>query len=43
MVVHNRLEVRVVTGINLGDFTALLTIICHQKSNYFSFGSITAV
>jgi len=37
MVAHNRLEVRVVTGINFGNFTALLTIICHQKSNYFFF------
>jgi hypothetical protein len=32
MVVHNRqLEVIVVTGINFGNFTALLTIIGHQK------------
>jgi hypothetical protein len=44
MVVHNKLEVRVVTGIVFGNFTAFLTIICHEKSNYFfSFGVITAV
>jgi hypothetical protein len=27
----------VVTGINSGNFTALLTIICHRKENIFLF------
>ncbi|MBE8969721.1 hypothetical protein IQ277_26930 [Nostocales cyanobacterium LEGE 12452] len=35
MVVHNQLEAIVATDINFGDFTALLTIIRHQKENYF--------
>ncbi len=37
MVVHNLLEVRVTKEINFGDFTVLLTIIRHQKANYFLF------
>ncbi|MEH1814382.1 MAG: hypothetical protein V7K26_07200 [Nostoc sp.] len=35
MVVHNQREAIVATDINFGDLTALLTIIRHQKKNYF--------
>jgi hypothetical protein len=35
MVAHNKLQLTGVTGIDFGNFTAFLTIICHQKSNYF--------
>ncbi|MEH2464203.1 hypothetical protein [Nostoc sp.] len=35
MVVYNQLEAIVATDINFGDITALLTIIRHQKENYF--------
>ncbi|MBD2560104.1 MULTISPECIES: hypothetical protein [Nostoc] len=37
MVVYNQLEVIVAIEINFADFTALLTIIRHQKLNYFLF------
>ncbi|MGF1934082.1 MAG: hypothetical protein RM347_006735 [Nostoc sp. ChiQUE02] len=35
MVVYNQLEAIVATDIYFGDVTAILTIIHHQKENYF--------
>jgi len=43
MLVHNLLEVIVATDINFGDLTVFLTIIRHQKANFFSFGATVAV